>query len=144
MAETSGAPSARPRRWTVLASGMLCGILALVVIYTRPSAFNSPIAVMIVAAIGLAAVLLQLRFYNREQPQPLQAPLWLNVVGIILAVLALFPGVLHLRPAVTEMMPLGAIGAFSISSAVVLDGFRKRRKREEQARSEKAELRSKN
>ena len=82
---------------------------------------------MIVAAIGLAAVLLQLRFYNREQPKPLHAPLWLNLLGIVLAVLALFSDVFHLRPSVAEMMPLGAIGAFSISSAVVLDGFRRRK-----------------
>jgi len=92
---------------------------------------------MIVAAIGLAAVLLQLRFYNREQPKRLQAPLWLNVVGIILAALALFPNVLHLRAAVAEMMPMGAIGAFSISSAVVLDGFRKRRNQDMGNKEEK-------
>ncbi len=127
MEEISAGRPPRARRWTVLASGTLCGLLGLVVIYTRPSAFNSPIAVMIVAAIGLAAVLLQLRFYNREQPKPLHAPLWLNLLGIVLAVLALFSDVFHLRPSVAEMMPLGAIGAFSISSAVVLDGFRRRK-----------------
>ena len=137
MGEISGAPPVRSRRWTVLASGLLCGLLGLVVIYTRPSAFYSPIAVMIVAAIGLTAVLLQLRFYNREQLKPMRAPLWLNIVGIVLAVLALFPNVLHLHAAVAEMMPMGAIGAFSISSAVVLDGFRKRRKQE----AEKEEVR---
>ena len=54
----------RSRRWTVILSGLLCGLLALVVIYTKPGAFYSPIAVMVVAAIGLAAVLLQLRFFE--------------------------------------------------------------------------------
>ncbi|HXY14001.1 MAG TPA: hypothetical protein VEI26_05835 [Terriglobales bacterium] len=127
MPEASGAQGAQPRRWTVIASGALCGLLAVVVIYTRSNAFYSPIAVMIVAAIGLAAVLLQLRFYNREQSDPLHAPLWLNVLGILFALAALFSDVLHLRRSVAQMMPLGAIAAFSISSAVILHAFRKHR-----------------
>jgi len=127
MAEASVANTRKSRRWTVIASGLLCGLLALVVIYTKPNAFYSPIAVMIVAAIGLAAVLLQLRFYNREQPQPLHAPLWLNVLGIVFAVAALFSDAIGLRPAISQMMPLGAIAAFSVSSAVVLHAFRKHR-----------------
>jgi len=127
MAEASAVQAAKPRRWTVIASGALCGLLAVVVIYTRSSAFYSPIAVMIVAAIGLAAVLLQLRFYNREQSQPLHAPLWLNIVGILFAVAALFSDVLRLRPSIAQLMPLGAIAAFSISSAVILHAFRKHR-----------------
>jgi uncharacterized membrane protein len=127
MAEASAIQATKSRRWTVIASGVLCGLLGLVVIYTKSSAFYSPIAVMIVAAIGLAAVLLQLRFYNREQSEPLHAPLWLNVVGILFAMGALFSDVLRLRPAVAQLMPLGAIAAFSISSAVILHAFRKHR-----------------
>ena len=124
MAETTGRKS---RRWTVIASGVLCGLLALVVIYTKTNAFYSPIAVMVVAAIGLAAVLLQLRFYNREQPQPVHGPVWLNVIGLLLAVVALFSDLFRLTPAVAQMTALGAIGAFSISSAIILHGFRKHR-----------------
>lgn len=127
MPETSVLNSGRPRRWTVIASGLLCGLLALVVIYTKPRAFYSPIAVMIVAAIGLAAVLLQLRFYNREQSHPLHAPVWLNVLGILFALAALFSDVLGLTPVLAQMTALGAIAAFSISSAIILHGFRKRR-----------------
>ncbi|MBV8050761.1 MAG: hypothetical protein JOZ80_06200 [Acidobacteriaceae bacterium] len=127
MAEASAVQASKPRRWTVIASGVLCGLLAVVVIYTKPGAFYSPIAVMIVAAIGLAAVLLQLRFYNREQSQPLHAPLWLNVVGVLFAIAALFSDLLRLSPAVAQLMPLGAIAAFSISSAAVLHAFRKHR-----------------
>ena len=127
MPEAPALNASKSRRWTVIASGLLCGLLALVVIYTKPAAFYSPIAVMIVAAIGLAAVLFQLRFYNREQAHPLHAPVWLNVLGILFALAALFSDVLHLSPAIAQMMPLGAIGAFSISSAIVLHGFRKRR-----------------
>ncbi len=125
MAEAPAVQATKSRRWTVIASGVLCGLLGLVVIYTKSNAFYSPIAVMIVAAIGLAAVLLQLRFYNREQSEPLHAPLWLNVVGILFAVGALFSDLLRLRPAVAQLMPLGAIAAFSISSAVILHAFRK-------------------
>jgi uncharacterized membrane protein HdeD (DUF308 family) len=130
MPEAPALNESKSRRWTVIASGLLCGLLALVVIYTKPNAFYSPIAVMIVAAIGLAAVLLQLRFYNLEQASPLHAPVWLNVLGILFALTALFADVLHLSSAIAQMMPLGAIGAFSISSAVVLHGFRKRRSAE--------------
>jgi len=127
MPEATTLSTGKSRRWTVIASGVLCGLLALVVIYTKPNAFYSPIAVMIVAAIGLAAVLLQLRFYNQEQAHPLHAPVWLNVLGIIFAVGALFSDVLHLSPAIAQLMPLGAIGAFSVSSAIILHGFRKRK-----------------
>jgi hypothetical protein len=127
MAEASAGNSGRSRRRTVIGSGLLCGLLALVVIYTKPNAFYSPIAVMIVAAIGLAAVLLQLRSYNREQLHPLHAPVWLNVLGILFALAALFSDVLRLRPALAQMAALGAIAAFSISSAIVLHSFRKHR-----------------
>ena len=117
----------KSRRWTVIASGLLCGLLALVVIYTKPSAFYSPIAVMVVAAIGLAAVLLQLRFFNRQQSQQVHAPVWLNVIGILFALAALFSDVLHLGWQVGHMMALGAVGTFSISSAIILHAFRKHR-----------------
>jgi len=127
MPEPTTLTPGKSRRWTVIASGALCGLLALVVIYTKPNAFYSPIAVMIVAAIGLAAVLLQLRFYNQQQAHPVHAPVWLNVLGILFALAALFSDVLHFSAAIAGMMPLGAIGAFSISSAIILHGFRKRR-----------------
>ena len=112
-------------RGTVIASGLLCLGLALVVIYTGPRAFLSPLAVVVLAAIGLAAVLLQLHFYNREQSKPVRGPVWLNVLGVLFAVAALFADVLRLRPQVAQMMALGAIGAFCISSAVILHSFRK-------------------
>jgi len=117
----------KSRRWTVIASGLLCGLLALVVIYTKPGAFFSPIAVMVVAAIGLAAVLLQLRFYNRQQSQPVRAPVWLNVLGILFALAALFSDLLRLNSSLSQVMALGAVGSFSVSSAIILHGFRKGR-----------------
>ncbi len=114
------------RRWTVIASGLLCLGLALIVMYTRPSAFLSPLAIVVVAAIGLAAVLLQLQFYNRGQSRPVRAPMWLNVVSILCAVGALFADFLRLSSQVAQTMALGAIVGFSITSAIILHGFRKR------------------
>ena len=111
----------------MIASGLLCLSLALIVIYTRPSAFLSPMAVVVLSAIGLAAVLLQLRFYNRQQSQPVRAPVWLNVLGIICALGALFADMLHLHRQTTGVLALGAIGIFSISSAIILHSFRKNR-----------------
>ena len=115
------------RRWTVIASGLLCCGLGVVVIYTRRSAFSSPLSVVVVAAIGLAAVLLQLRFYNREHSNPVQAPVWLNVLGVLFAMAALFADVLRLSGPMAEAMALGAVGSFAISSALILHAFRKRR-----------------
>ena len=121
----SGAPLKR-RRWAVLASGLLCLMLALVVLYTNRGAFFSPLAVVVVAAIGLAAVLVQLRFYNREHSQPVEVPVWLNVVGVVFALAALFADVLHLKPALAQIMALLAVGSFAVSGAIILHAFRKR------------------
>ena len=115
------------RRWTVIASGILCLMLALVVLFTNRGAFFSPVAVVVVAAIGLVAVLLQLRFYNRENSTPVQAPVWLNVLGTGFALAALFADRLHLKSSTAQVMALLAVGAFAISSAVILQAFRKRR-----------------
>lgn len=114
------------RRWAVLASGLLCLMLALVVLYTSRGAFFSPLAVVVVAAIGLAAVLVQLRFYNRERSQPVQVPVWLNVVGVVFALAALFADSLHLKPALAQIMALLAVGSFAVSGAIILHAFRKR------------------
>lgn len=115
------------RRWTVIASALLCGGLGVVVMYTKRTAFFSPIAVMVVAAIGLAAVLLQLRFYNRGQSNPVQAPVWLNILGILFALTALFGDFFGLSWQIAQVMALGAVGSFAISSAMILQAFRKRR-----------------
>jgi drug/metabolite transporter (DMT)-like permease len=115
------------RRWTVIASALLCCGLGLVVIYTRRSAFFSPLAVVVVAAIGLAAVLLQLRYYNLEHSKPVRAPVWLNIVGVLFALTALLSDFVGLSGQMAEVMALGAVGSFAISSAMILAAFRKRR-----------------
>jgi len=119
--------NAQPRRWTVIASGLLCGALALVVIFTTRGAFFSPLAVVVVAAIGFAAVLLQLRFRNRDQANAVHPPVWLNTLGILCALGALFADFFRLSPDVSQVLALAAIGIFAISSAVILHAFRKQR-----------------
>jgi uncharacterized membrane protein len=121
------ADATQPRRWTVIASGLLCGALALVVIFTTKGAFFSPLAVVVVAAIGMAAVLLQLRFFNRDHANPVHPPVWLNVMGILCALAALFGDWLRLGADVSQALALAAIGSFAISSAIILHAFRKRR-----------------
>jgi drug/metabolite transporter (DMT)-like permease len=122
------APESRTnRRWTVIASGLLCCGLGVVVMYTKRSAFSSPLAVVVVAAIGLAAVLLQLRYYNREHSKPVHAPVWLNLVGVLFALAALLADVLGLSWQMAQVMALGAVGSFAISSGMILHAFRKRR-----------------
>jgi hypothetical protein len=118
---------ANSRRWTVIASALLCGGLGVVVMYTKRSAFFSPLAVVVVAAIGLAAVLLQLRYYNREHSAAVQAPVWLNILGVGFALAALFADFLGLSWQMAQVMALGAVGSFAISSAMILHAFRKHR-----------------
>jgi O-antigen/teichoic acid export membrane protein len=118
--------SAVPRRRTVLGAGLLCLALTLVVLFTTPAAFRSPTAVVVMALIGTAAVLLQLRLRNdATENQPLRPPLGLNVLGIVFALAALFPSVLHLQPRAVEAMVLGAVCSFALSSAFILHSFRK-------------------
>src|ERR1700730_18359000 len=92
-------PSApRSRRWTVIASGLLCGALAMVVLFTNRGAFFSPLAVVVMGAVGLAAVLLQLRLRNRGQVESARSPALLNVLGIVFALAAFFNDLLHFSP----------------------------------------------
>jgi len=120
-------PSApKPRRWSIVAAGLLLLALALVVIYTTRGAFRSPLAVVVVAAIGLAALLLQLRL-RKDLSSRIRAPLWLNVLGLILAITAVLADFLHLRANVLLVAALGAVVCFAVSGVRVLRGMRKRR-----------------
>jgi len=114
------------RRWTVLAAGFLLFAIALVVIYTGSTAFHSPLAAVVLAAIGLAAVLVQLRLRS-DSPRQVRAPLWLNGIGILCAIGALFAGPLRLSAGLYQVSALGAVGCFGISSLIMLDGMRKNR-----------------
>ncbi len=102
-------------------------MLAVVVLFTSRGAFFSPVAVVVVAAIGLIAVLLQLSVYNRAHGTLVQAPLWVNILGVGFALIALFADAFHLGASAAQIMALLAVGSFAVSSAVILHAFRKRR-----------------
>lgn len=118
--------AAKPRRWTIFAAGLLLLALALVVIYTSRGAFLSPLALVVVAAIGFAALLLQLRLRHNLALR-VHSPLWLNVLGVVFAITAVVADIRH--PGSTWMLisSLGAVFCFAISGVIVLDGLRKNR-----------------
>lgn len=122
------------RRWTVIASGLLVLALALVVIYTGPKAFLSPIALVVVSAIGLAALLLQLRF-RRDLPN-FHSPIWLNILGVLFAAAAFLGDRLRTTQAVLDAMAFGAVGCFGISGTVILHALRRRASRNSPSASE--------
>ncbi len=111
------------RRWTVIASGLLILALALVVIYTGPKAFLSPIALVVVSAIGLAALLLQLRF-RRDLPA-FQSPLWLNILGVLFAAATLAGDRLHVTQSLLDALAFGAVGCFGVSGVLILHRLRR-------------------
>ncbi|MBI3478657.1 MAG: hypothetical protein HY010_23260 [Acidobacteria bacterium] len=113
------------RRWTVIASGLLILALALVVIYTKPNAFLSPIALVVVAAIGMAALLLQLRF---RQDLQVRSPLWLNVLGLLCAVTALTADFLKMPRLTVEVVSFAAVVCFGISGSLIFHALRRQRK----------------
>jgi ABC-type bacteriocin/lantibiotic exporter with double-glycine peptidase domain len=111
------------RRWTVIASGLLLLALALVVIYTGPNAFYSPVALVVVAAIGLAALLLQVWFHR---DLPLHSPLWLNILGILCAMVTLFSDYLRMTRGMLYLVAFGAVVCFGISGSLILHALRRR------------------
>lgn len=115
------------RRWTVIASALLCGSLALVVMFTNRRAFYSPLAIVVVAAIGAAAVMLQTRLRKMEHTPTARHSAWLNVLGILFALAALFADYLQPSPQFAQTMALGAVASFGIGSAILLHAFRKER-----------------
>jgi uncharacterized membrane protein len=112
------------RRWTVISSGLLACALAVIVLYTSRGAFFSPMALVVAAAVGIAALLLRLRL--RQQEQAVHAPVWLNAGGTILALGALIGDFFGLRGQVTLILALTAIICFGISGGMVLRAVRKR------------------
>jgi uncharacterized membrane protein len=123
----------KSRRWSIVAAGLLLLALALVVIYTSRSAFSSPLALVVVAAIGLAALLLQLRLRNDKNNDPsapassVRAPLWLNALGLVLAIIAVFADRFRLSTNLMLVAALGAVVCFASSGIAVLRALRKPR-----------------
>jgi drug/metabolite transporter (DMT)-like permease len=119
----SRSQSKAARRWTVIASGLLLLALALVVIYTEPSAFFSPVALVVVSAIGLAALLLQVRF--RQEFPNVHPPLWLNVLGIVCALISLFADFLRMKRSTQDLVAFAAVLCFGISGSLILHALKK-------------------
>ena len=122
----SSSSALRTRRWSIVAAGLLLLALALVVIYTSRSAFLSPLALVVVAAIGLAALLLQLRL-RKDLRASVRAPLWLNVLGLAFAIAAVFADFAHLSANILLIAALGAVVCFGISGSSVLHALRRKK-----------------
>ncbi len=121
---SSSSNSKVARRWTVIASGLLLLALALVVIFTGPNAFYSPVALVVVAAIGLAALLLQVWF--RQDLPSIHSPLWLNVLGILCAKASLFADRLRITRRMLDLVAFAAVVCFGISGSLILQALRRR------------------
>lgn len=107
----------------MIASGLLLLALGLVVIYTGPNAFYSPVALVVVSAIGLAALLLQVRF---RRDLPIYSPLWLNVLGIVCATVSLFADLLRMPSRLLDLVAFVAVVCFGISGLLILHALRRR------------------
>jgi hypothetical protein len=124
--ESNPSTAPRPRRYPLIAAGLLLAALALVVIYTTRVAFFSPLALVVVAAIGLAALLLQIRL-RPDVAAATRRPVWLNGVGVGLAIVAVAADFLHLNAAVMLITGLASVVAFGLSGILVISSLRKRR-----------------
>ena len=125
-APSNPTPAPASRRWTIFAAGLLLLALGLVVLYTSSRAFSSPLAIVVVAAIGLAALLLQSRF-RKDVGAPVRAPVWLNVLGLVFAIAAVFADRLRFSANLMQVAALGAIVCFAISGVIVLRALRKKK-----------------
>jgi len=124
-AESNPPRFSKPRRWTILASAVLLLALAVVVIYTSRTAFFSPLALVVVAAIGLVALLLQLRL-RRDIGENVRAPLSLNLLGVFLALVALGADIFRLSGNLLQGAAFGAVACFAVSGVIVLRALRKK------------------
>lgn len=123
-------PNPHPRGATIVAAGSLLAALALVVLYTGRGAFLSPLALVVVAAIGLAALLLQLRLrpdLSSVRASSARGPLWLNVQGVVFAIGALLADVFRLNEMFLLVTALAAVVSFAVSGIILLSALRKRR-----------------
>jgi hypothetical protein len=111
------------RRWSVIASGLLILALALVVIYTKRGAFVSPVAMVVVAAIGFAALLFQVRF--RHDLTTSLSPMWLNILGVLCALFALTADLFKFSFRTLEVAAYAAIGCFGTSGVLILKALRR-------------------
>jgi peptidoglycan/LPS O-acetylase OafA/YrhL len=125
-AASNPSPGPKSRRWTIVAAGLLLLALALVVIYTSRSAFSSPLALVVVSAIGLAALLLQLRL-RKDLTTQVRAPLWINILGLVFAIAAVVADGFHFSANLMLVAALGAVVCFAISGTAILHNLRKKK-----------------
>jgi len=98
------------------------------VLYTSRSAFTSPLALVVVATIGIAALLLQLRLrkdLSAEQSTRVRAPLWLNAIGVVFAIAAVFADIMRLSANFMLVAALGSVVCFAVSGTAILRALRK-------------------
>ena len=125
-ADSNQTPTPKPHGWSLVAAGLLLLALALIVFYTNGRAFISPLALVVVASIGLAALLLQLRM-RKDLDRRIHAPIWLNILGLIFAIGAVVADFLRLSENFMIVAALGAVMCFAVSGVTVLDALRKRK-----------------
>ena len=124
-AQSKPTAAPKPRRSTLRAAAVLLLALAVVVIYTSRSAFASPLALVVVAAIGLAALLLQIRL-RRDIGETVRAPLSLTVLGVLLAIAAIAADIFRPSGNLLQSAAFGAVACFAISGGIVLHALRKK------------------
>ena len=123
MPDSASNPRPAPkRRWDIIAAGLLLLALAGVVIYTSHAAFSSPLALVVVAAIGIVAMMLQLRLGSAGTQ--VRAPLAINVLGLMFAVAAVLADIAHFRASFMVIAALGSVVCFAISGIVVVRALR--------------------
>lgn len=115
---------------TIIASALLLTALALVVLYTSRTAFLSPLALVVIAAIGVAALLVQVRLRpdaSSHNTKASRASLGLTVLGVGFAVGAILVDLLRLTPGFRLITALAAVVCFAVSGIALLNALRKRR-----------------
>jgi predicted MFS family arabinose efflux permease len=114
---------------TIVAAALLLVALGLVVLYTSRVAFLSPLALVVVAAIGIAALLLQVRLRldsrSRNPKTSSRGSLWFTALGVAFALGAVFGDVLHFKPWFMLTTALAAVVCFAISGTALLKLLRK-------------------
>ncbi|HVI09084.1 MAG TPA: hypothetical protein VND65_12410 [Candidatus Binatia bacterium] len=118
---TAARPYIRRVRPVIIAAALLLFALALVVIYTGRRAFSSPLAVVVLAAIGMAALLLQLRMNPEKRPSS-RSGTWLIGAGGVFAIAAVVADLVHAR--VTLLTSLAAVVLFSLSAVLQIKSQR--------------------
>jgi uncharacterized membrane protein len=126
-----GSNARRSRAGAIIASGLLLADLSLIVLYTSRPAFLSPLALVVVAAIGIAALLLQVRLRPDAALQNGRASsrgsLWLTALGVVFAIGAVIGDVLHLQSGFMLVTSLITIICFAASGIMLFNLLRKQR-----------------